>query len=109
MQEENLISFVPDDAFAFSDSATTISHPVLSAHISNWSLAAALNVSPAAINIWKIFKNENRRQTQNLYPKMWSINMWQKEICYNHRYYRRQTQEQQNPSIPFNLETKNWL
>lgn len=38
---------LPDDAFAFSFSATTISQPTLSAHISNWSLAAALNVSPA--------------------------------------------------------------
>lgn len=45
-------SGLPDDAFTFSPSATTISQPVRSAHISNWSLAAARNVSPAAINIW---------------------------------------------------------
>lgn len=43
---------LPVAALALSPSATTISHPVLSAHISNWSLAAALNVSPAAINTY---------------------------------------------------------
>lgn len=49
---------VPDDALAFSFSATTISQPVLSAQISNWSLAAALNVSPAASSVYKVHRME---------------------------------------------------
>lgn len=43
---------IPDDALAFSPSPITISESVLSAHTSSCSLAAALNVSPAAISIW---------------------------------------------------------
>lgn len=49
---DNKYRCVPEDALAFSFSATTISQPVLSAQTPSWSLAAALNVSPAAISTW---------------------------------------------------------
>lgn len=66
---------VPDDALVLSPWATTISDPVLSAQTSSWSLAAALNVSPAAINTWKFSKERLRNYKQ--------INNWAQDDSFS--------------------------